>query len=157
MAAPQKNHRALIIGRKSLHEDLNGILSGYGYFVEHCLTRLEGVVRFRSHRQALVILDMEAIQGFPERLFRFFRLVRKNAIVLVTVDDKTGPQAARYLIWGAHDVLHMPLKRDNLNFILSRTSAYHRSLVRSTFYKSMLYFGLAMLPLWALLLYLVLR
>jgi DNA-binding NtrC family response regulator len=153
----QKNYRALIIGRKSLDEELNSILSGYGYFVEHCRTRLEGTRKFRAHKQSLVILDIEAIQGFPERLFRFFRLVRENSIVLVAADARSEPRASRYLIWGAHDVLNLPLRRDALNFTLSRTSAYHRSLVRSTFVKNTLYFGLAMLPLWAVLLYLVLR
>jgi DNA-binding response OmpR family regulator len=157
VSASQKNCRALIVGRKSLDEELNSILSGYGYFVEHCRTRLEGVKKFRSHKQSLVILDIEAVQGFPERLFRFFRLVRENSIVLVAADARGQSQASRYLLWGAHDVLHLPLDRDVLNFTLSRTSAYHRSLVRSTFLKNSLFFVLAMAPLWALLLYYVLN
>jgi len=158
MAAPQKNYRALIIGRQSLDEELNGILSGYGYFVEHCRTRLEGVRKFRSHKQALVILDIDAVQGgLPERLFRFFRLVRENSIVLVASESRRQAQASRYLLWGAHDVLDLPLDRDALNFTLSRTSAYHRSLVRSTFFKNLLYFGATMIPLWAILLYYVLH
>jgi DNA-binding response OmpR family regulator len=155
--ALQKSYRALIVGRKSLDEELSGILSGYGYFVEHCRTRLEGVKKFRSHKQSLVILDIEAVQGLPERLFRFFRLVRENSIVLVASDIRRQPQASRYLLWGAHDVLHLPLDRDALNFTLSRTSAYHRSLVRSTFLRNVFYFSAAMLPLWALLLYYVLH
>jgi DNA-binding response OmpR family regulator len=157
MPTMQKKYRALIIGRNSLHEELSGILSGYGYFVEHCRSRLEGVGKFRSHKQSLVILDMDVIQGFPERLFRFFRLVRENSIVLVAADSRTQTHTSRYLIWGAHDVLHLPLNRDALNFTLSRTSTYHRSLVRNTFYKNGLYFGLAMLPLWGMLLYFVLH
>ena len=157
MPTSQKSYRALIVGRKSLDEELNSILSGYGYFVEHCRTRLEGVRKFRSHRQSLVILDIEAIQGLPERLFRFFRLVRENSIILVAADSRRQPQASRYLLWGAHDVLQLPLNRDTLNFTLSRTSAYHRSLVRSTFLKNALYFGAAMLPLWVILLYYVLN
>ncbi len=155
MAATQKKHRALIIGRTSLHEELSDLLSGYGYFVEHCRTRLEGVGKFRSHKQSLVILDMGVIQGFPERLFRFFRLVRGNSIVLVAADSRNQTHASRYLVWGAHDVLQMPLNREALNFTLSRTSTYHRALVRSTFYRNCLYFGLAMLPLWLVLVYLV--
>jgi CheY-like chemotaxis protein len=154
---PQRNHRALIIGRSSLHEELSEILGGYGYFVEHCRTRLEGISRFRSHKQFLVILDSEAIQGFPERLFRFFRLVRENSIVLVAVDSRAQQQASRYLVLGAHDVLSLPLRRDALNFTLSRASVYHRAMVRSTFYKNLLYFGVAIVPLWAVLLYLVSR
>jgi DNA-binding response OmpR family regulator len=157
MPLSPKNYRALIVGRKSLDEELSGILSGYGYFVEHCRTRLEGVRKFRSHKQSLVILDIEAVQGLPERLFRFFRLVRENSIVLVATESRRQHQASRYLLWGAHDVLHLPLDRDALNFTLSRTSAYHRSLVRSTFLKNVLYFGVAVAPLWAILLYYVLN
>ena len=153
----QKNYRALIVGRQSLDEELSAILSGYGYFVEHCRTRREGVKKFRSHKASLVILDIETIQGFPERLFRFFRLVRESSIVLVAADGRTQTQTSRYLLWGAHDVLHLPLDRDALNFTLSRTSAYHRSLVRHTFFKNALLFGLTMLPLWGILLYYVLH
>jgi DNA-binding NtrC family response regulator len=153
----QKHYRALIVGRKSLSDELSSILSGYGYFVEHCRTRLEGVGKFRSHKQSLVIVDIEAVQGLPERFFRFFRLVRENSIVLVATDSRRRPQASRYLLWGAHDVLQLPLDRDTLNFTLRRTSTYHRSLVRSTFLKNALYFGLAMLPVWGIFLYFALN
>jgi DNA-binding response OmpR family regulator len=157
MINSEKSYRALIVGRKSLHEELSVILGGYGYFVEHCRTRLEGAKKFRSHKQSLVILDVETIQGFPERLFRFFRLVRENSIVLVAAESRTQTQVSRYLLWGAHDVLHLPLNRDALNFTLSRTSAYHRSMVRSTFLKNAFFFGMTMVPLWGILLYYVLH
>jgi DNA-binding response OmpR family regulator len=156
MPATKKN-RALLIGRRVLDDELRSVLNGYGYFVEHCRTRLEGIRKFREHRQSLVIVDVEAINGFPERLFRFFRLVREHSIVLVAADKVQEPQVARYLLWGAHDVLHLPLRRDDLNFTLSRTSAYHRMLVRSSFIRNTLYFGLAMLPLWVMAVFLALR
>jgi hypothetical protein len=151
-----KRNRALLIGRRVLDDELRAVLNGYGYIVEHSRTRLDGIKKFRAQRQSLVIIDIEAVNGFPERLFRFFRLVRENAIVLVA----SGPaqsEASRYLLWGAHDVLQLPLKRDALNFTLSRTSAYHRALVRATFLRHAAWFGAAMVPLWVTLLFLVLR
>ena len=151
-----KRNRALLIGRRVLDDELRSVLNGYGYVVEHSRTRLDGIRKFRAQRQSLVIVDIEAVNGFPERLFRFFRLVRENAIVLVA----SGPQqseASRYLLWGAHDILQLPLKRDALNFTLSRTSAYHRALVRATFYRNAAWFGAAMLPLWVTLLFVALR
>jgi len=150
--ADPKRNRALLIGRRVLDDELRNVLHGYGYMVEHSRTRLDGIRKFRSQRQSLVIIDIEAVNGFPERLFRFFRLVRENAIVLVA----SGPQqsdASRYLLWGAHDILSLPLKREALNFTLSRTSAYHRALVRATFYRNAGWFVLAMLPLWGALIY----
>jgi hypothetical protein len=60
-------------------------------------------------------------------------------------------------LWGAHDVIHLPLRPDALSFILGRTSAYHRRVLRAAFLRNALYFGLAMSPLWALLLYFSLR
>lgn len=140
-----------------MDEELRATLNGYGYFVEHCRTRLEGTRKFREHRQSLVIVDVDAVSGYPERLFRFFRLVRENAIVLVAAKGEQRTEATRYLLWGAHDVLQLPLRREALNFTLSRTSAYHRDMVRSMYLRNVLYFGLAMLPLWAVLLFLVLR
>jgi DNA-binding response OmpR family regulator len=151
-----KRNRALLIGRRVLDDELRMVLKGYGYMVEHSRTRDEGIRNFRSKRQALVIIDIEAVNGFPERFFRFFRMVRSNAIVLVA----SGPnqsEVSRFLLWGAHDVLQLPLKRDALNFTLSRTSAYHRALVRATFYRNAAWFAAAMLPLWLALLLVSLR
>ncbi len=152
-----KKNRALLIGRSVQHDELRLVLNGYGYFVEHTRTRLDGVHKFRAHRPALVIVDAEAISGYPERFFRFFRLVRENAIVLVAAGGTNQSQACRYLLWGAHDILQLPLRREALNFTLSRTSAYHRSLVRSTYLKHAAWFGLAMVPLWTALILIALR
>ena len=154
--AAQKKYRALIIGRKSLDDELSSILNGYGYFVDHSRNRIEGVRKFRAHKQSLVILDVEMIQGFPERLFRYFRLVRESSVVLVAADAGYQAKASRFLVWGAHDILSLPLNRDAVNFTLGRTSAYHRSLVRSTFLKNVFFFAAALLPLWALFLYQIL-
>jgi DNA-binding response OmpR family regulator len=153
MPVDAKKSRALLIGRRLLDDEIRGVLNGYGYLVEHCRTRLEGVLKFRGQPQSLVIVDVESIHGLPERLFRFFRLVREHSIVLVAADRKQESQATRYLLWGAHDVLRLPLRHEELNFTLSRTSAYHRNMVRSSFVRNALYFGLTMLPLWALALY----
>lgn len=157
MPGSEKKIRALLIGRRVLDEDLRAILGGYGYLVEHCRTRLEGIKAFRRNRQALVIVDVDAVNGFPARFFRFFQMVREHAIVLVAADKAQEGQAARFMLWGAHDVVRLPLQHNDLNFTLSRTSVYHRELVRSSFYRNLFYFGVAMVPLWVLALYLALR
>lgn len=154
--AKPKRNRAILIGRRVLDDELNAALAGYGYLIEHSPTRLEGIRKFRSLRPALVIIDVEAISGFPERLFRFFRLIRDNVIVLVACEPNQA-DASRYLLWGAQDIIHLPLKHDTLNFTLSRASTFHRDLVRATFYRNAAWFGLAMLPLWGMLLYVALR
>lgn len=149
----QKKGRALLIGRRVTDPALQEALSGFGYRVEHHATSRDGARAFRGQKQALVIVDAEAITGFPERFFRFFGMVRDNAIVLVAA----GPQvteASRYLLWGAHDILPFPLKREALNFILTRASGYHRSLVRATFLRYVAWFSAAMAPLWAAVVYL---
>jgi DNA-binding response OmpR family regulator len=157
MPTDAKKSRALLIGRRVLDEELRAVLSGYGYIVDHCRTRLEGIRKFRQNRPALVIVDMAAVSGLPERLFRFFRLVREHSIVLIAADKSQEPKAARYLLWGAHDVLRLPLLHNELNFTLSRTSVYHRKLVRRSFLRNLFYFGFAMTPLWVLALYLAWR
>ncbi len=148
-----KPGRALLIGRRVADPELQNVLSGYGYRVEHCETRDDGIRAFRGQKQALVIVDAEAINGFPERFFRFFGMVRDNAIVLVAAGPQVN-EASRYLLWGAHDILPFPLKPEALNFTLTRASAHHRSLVRATFVRYMAWFSAVMLPLWAAVLYL---
>ncbi len=152
-----RKHRALIVGRTALGRELREILNGYGYFVEYGGTRQEGLRLFRAHRHALVILGVDTITGFPERLFRFFHLIHDKAIVLVACDRQSDAMAARYVVWGADDVLRLPIQRESLNLMLTRASTYHRDMVRDTFRRQLLWFGAAMLPLWAMLAYLALR
>lgn len=152
-----KRHRALIVGQRDLDRDLRLVLNGYGYVVEHCDTRLQGFRLFRAGRHPLVILDVEILAGLPERTFRFFRMIRENTIVLVACERESDTLAARCLMWGAHDVLRLPLRREALNMILTRTSTFHRELVRDTFRRQFLYFTLSMLPLWGILAWLALR
>jgi len=152
----QKKGRALLIGRRVTDPALQEALSGFGYRVEHHATSRDGARAFRGQKQALVIVDVEAINGFPERFFRFFSMVRDNAIVLVAAGPQT-PEASRYLLWGAHDILPLPIRRDALNFTLNRASAYHRDLVRATYLRYVAWFSVAMLPLGLALLYTIVR
>lgn len=150
---------ALLVGRETIGSELRDILKGYGYRVEQSRSIPEATRLYRQKKQELVIVDAEALHGFPERLFRFFRLVNTRVVVLVAAPSAPSGRSgvARYLLWGAHDVIHLPLQREVLNFTLSRTSAYHRRQVRSLFLRNLFWFGLAVLPLWVLALYLLLR
>lgn len=149
---------ALLIGGDVVGTELQGILRGYGYLVEQCRSTLDATRLYRQKKQALVIVETEVLRGFPGRLFRFFRMLNPQAVVLVAAaPSRSGSTGtSRYLLWGAHDVIQLPLQRDALNFTLSRTSAYHRQLVRGIFLRNLFWFGLAVLPLWGLALYLLL-
>jgi len=152
-----QHQRVLVIGSKRLEEDLRVVLNSHGYFVEHCRTRLEGMRQFRARKQAIVILEMVVIQGFPTRLFRFFRKVRASTVVLIAAGKQEQATASRYLHSGAHEILHLPLNLETLNSTLNRVSLYQRSIVRNVFFKHAIFFALLMLPIWAGLIYLTLR
>jgi DNA-binding response OmpR family regulator len=152
-----RKHRALLIGGGGLSGELRAVLNGFGYFVEHCLERGEGIRKFRERRHSLIVVDADALRGQPERFFRFFSIARGGSIVLVASAKERRGDVARYLLWGAHDVILLPLKPDALSFILGRASAYHRRVLRAAFYRNALIFGLAVAPLWAVLLYVLLH
>jgi DNA-binding response OmpR family regulator len=152
-----RKHRALLIGGGALADELRPLLNNFGYFVEHDITRLEGARRYRARRHSLVVVDADALRGAPDRFFRFFRTSGGGAIVLIASGWDRRAEASRYLRWGAHDVIHLPLRPDALSFILGRASAYHRRVLRAAFLRNAMYFGLAMSPLWALFLYFVLK
>lgn len=156
---PDSNrHRVLVISRAAeLRNELVTLLSGYGYFVEFSPTRQEGVRRFRSHKQSIVILDMPVLRNFPHRLFRFIRTIRKNTIVLIAAHRKEEAEAVERMDLGAYDILHLPLKTDFLKLTLSRALAHHKSSVENIFLKNVLFFGLLMGPLWILLTYLLIQ
>lgn len=151
-------HRVLIISRSSdLRNELVTLLSGYGYFVEFCHSRLEGIRKFRSHKQSILILDVPVLRNFPQRLFRFIRMIRRNTIVLIAANHKEEAEAVHKLDLGAYDILHLPLKTDFLKLTLSRAIEHHQLMLENIFVKNVLFFGILMLPLWMVLAFLLLN
>jgi two-component system, NtrC family, response regulator HydG len=156
---PDSNrHRVLVISRSpDLRNELVTLLSGYGYFVEWCSTRMEGLRKFRSHKQSIVIVDVPVLRTFPHRLFRFIRMIRRNAIVLIAANRKEEAEAVQRLDLGAYDILHLPLRTDFLKLTLNRAMEHHRLMLENIFVKNVVFFGLLLLPLWGLLGYLLVR
>ncbi|MDQ3000972.1 MAG: hypothetical protein M3Y08_06890 [Fibrobacterota bacterium] len=133
------------------------LLSGYGYFVEYCQGRLEGVRKFRAHKQPIVILDVPILRLFPKRMLDFLHRVRKNTIVLIAAHKHEEADAFEKLSLGAYDILNLPLKTDFLKLTLSRALAQHKLTLENIFIKNLLFFGLLMAPIWALLAFLIVR
>ncbi len=150
-------HRVLVISRSSeLRNELVTLLSGYGYFVEYCQSRLEGIRKFRAHKQPIVILDVPVLRIFPQRLLRFLHQVRKNTIVLIAAHKNEEVEAFEKLaLGGAYDILNLPLKTEFLKLTLSRALAQHQLTLENIFVKNVLFFGLLMAPIWLVLAYLL--
>lgn len=156
---PEANrHRVLVIsGNTAVSNELVTLLSGYGYFVEYCQSRIEGMRKFRAHKQPIVILDMGVLRIFPKRLFRFIQLIRKNTIVLIAADKKEEAEAFDRVAMGAYDVLNLPLKTEYLKLTLKRALAHHRMTLENLFVKDLVFFGLLIAPIWAFLAYLLIK
>lgn len=154
---PETNrHRVLVISRSAeLRNELVTLLSGYGYFVEFCGSRMEGVRKFRAHKQSILILDVPVLRSVPQRLFRFIRMIRRNAIVLIAANRKEEAEAVHRMDLGAYDILSLPLKTDFLKLTLARAIEHHQLMVENIFVKNVVFFGLLMLPVWALFAFLI--
>ena len=147
----------VISNRSEVRNELVTLLSGYGYFVEYCATRMEGIRKFRSHKQSLVILDVSSLRAYPRRLFAFIRLVRRNAIVLIAAHKNEEAVAYNRISLGAFDVLPLPLKTESLKLTLHRAQSHYRLTLENIFVKNVLFFGIVMAPIWGLLAYLLVR
>ncbi len=156
---PEVNrHRVLVISQcTEVRNELVTLLSGYGYFVEYCQSRMEGVRKFRAHKQPIVILDVPVLRLFPKRLFRFIQRVRKNTIVLIAAHKQEEGEAFEKLGMGVYDILNLPLRTDFLKLTLSRALAHHRMTLENLFVKNFVFFGLLVTPIWALMIFLILR
>jgi len=152
----EARHRVLVISSSNdTRNELVTLLSGYGYFVEFCRDRLEGIRRFRAHKQSIVILDVHALRLFPRRLFRYFNAIRQNTIILIAANRKEEAEAIERLDLGAYDILHLPLRTDFLKLTLNRALQHHKLLMENLFVKNVLFFGIIMMPIWALLIILL--
>jgi DNA-binding NtrC family response regulator len=148
----------LVISRSTeLRNELVTLLSGYGYFVEYCGSRLEGMRKFRSHKQPIVILDVKSLRAYPKRLFRLVQRVRRNTIVLIAANKAEEPEAFDRLSLGGYDILNLPLKTDALKLTLKRALDHHRLTLENIFVKNAVFFVLLVFPIWALLSYFLLR
>ncbi len=152
------HHRVLIIGnRRDVRNELVTLLSGYGYFVDYCGSRLEGLKRFRAHKQAIVILDVPILKKFPRRMIQFFQKVQKNTIVLISAHKDEEMEAFDCLRYGAYDILNLPLKTEFLKLTLSRAQSHHKLILENVFVKNTVFFGVLMAPIWGLLGYLLFK
>jgi DNA-binding NtrC family response regulator len=156
---PEANRdRVLVISRNSeVSNELVTLLSGYGYYVEYCQGRMEGMRKFRAHKQPIVILDMKVLRIFPKRLFQFIHSIRKNTIVLIAASKKEEAEAFDRVSMGAYDVLNLPLKTEYLKLTLNRAMAHHRLTLENIFVKNIVFFGLLVSPIWAYLAYLIVK
>jgi DNA-binding NtrC family response regulator len=156
---PEANRQRVLIISKSpeLRSELVTLLSGYGYFVEFCSNRKDGIRKFRSHKQPIVILDVPTLRAYSNRLFRFFQMVRRNTIVLIAATKGEEPEAFERLALGAFDILNLPLKTDFLKLTLSRAFLHHKLILENIFVKNFIFFSLLMLPIWAYLGYLIIK
>ncbi len=156
---PGANRQRVLVmsGNSDTRHELVTLLSGYGYFVEESQNRVEGVKKFRAHKQPIVILDLPMLRFFPRRLLQFFQKVRKNTIVLIAAHKREEDDAFQYLKMGAYDLLYLPLKTDSLKMTLSRALNYHQVLLNNIFINNAIYFGLLALPIWLALGYVLMR
>jgi DNA-binding NtrC family response regulator len=151
-------HRVLVIsGNIEVSNELVTLLSGYGYFVEYCQNRIEGMRKFRAHKQPIVILDVSVLRIFPKRLFRFIQRLRKNTIVLIAANKKEEALAFDRLQLGAYDVLNLPLRTEFLKLTLNRALAHHKLTLENIFVKNVVFFGALTLPIWAFLAYCIIK
>lgn len=150
-------HRVLVISKNDhLRNDLVTLISGYGYFVEDCPNRLEGIHRFRAHKQSIVIIDIPSLRRFSKRIFHLISNIQQNAIVLLAAYKPEQRLAFEHLKLGAYDILNLPLKTESLIHTLNRAQSHHKMLIDNMFLKNILFFGLLMTPLWLLTAYLLL-
>jgi DNA-binding NtrC family response regulator len=152
-------HRVLVVsGNTEVSNELVTLLSGYGYFVESSRNRIEGVRKFRAHKQPIVILDLPILRIMPARLINLIHRIRRNTIVLIAANKKEEAEAFDKLgHGGVYDILDLPLKTDSLKSTLNRALEHHRLTLENIFVKNVLFFGLLMSPIWLLAAYFLVR
>jgi DNA-binding NtrC family response regulator len=159
MSKLDKNRqRLLVISRAgTTRNDLVTLLTGYGYYVDYADNRLDGLRKFRQHKQPVVICDMLSLPRFPGRLFKVFRSYRRNPMILVAATSDQERLVYPYLSQGVFDIVQLPLRVDYLHFVLRRMVRYDQLTGRLFFLQTILLIVLLVAPIWLLLVYLVSR
>ena len=145
----KNRHRVLVIIKNDyLRFELVTLLSGYGYHVEDCENRLDGMRKFRAHKQPIIIFDVPTLRTFSKRIFTLIRLVQRHAIVLIAATKKEDPFAFDIMKLGAYDILNVPLKTEFLIHTLARAQEYHTRVMENIFVKNFIFLILLLAPIW---------
>ena len=144
--------RVLIISRNpQVQSDLVMLFTGYGYFVDYVKSRSEGISKFRQNKQPIVVIDVPALPRFPDRMFRLFKVYRRNPIILVAAHADEEKRVYRYLNKGVYDILSLPIKSEMVHHKLRRLVDYNQSKAQNEFMRTLITLTLLITPIWLFL------
>jgi DNA-binding NtrC family response regulator len=155
MRTYHKNRPRLLIICKDSHvrNDLVVLLTGSGYFVDYVETRIEGLRKFRQHKHAVIFMDVPSLPRFPNRLFKLFRVYKRNPIVLILAQVSEEKKVYPYLSWDIYDIVSLPLNADYQHHTLKRLVEHSAKTSRLEFLQMLFFMAASTLPLWLLFLY----
>lgn len=124
------------------------LLTGYGYYVDYVTTRQEGILKFRQHKQGVIIFDASLLPRYPKHLFRLFRTSLSNPKILITARPEQQQKVYPYLNECVYDFIQVPLNFENLDFILHRLVAYDTLTSQYEFLYLLIKLSIISFPLW---------
>lgn len=126
--------RLLIICQdQRLTNNLVTLLTSYGYYVDYCFTRKEGILKFKQHKQAIVIFEASLLPKFPSHLFKIFKIYSNNPKILIAAREDEEVKVYPYLNNGVYDIIQVPLRFEYLDFSIRRLIAYDNLMARHEF------------------------
>jgi len=151
----EKNRpRLLVVCRNpAVRNDLVTLLTGYGYYVDYESSRQAGIESFQEHKQPIVILDVPALTPSPARVFRLFRVYRRNPVLLIAASKEEEARIYPYMRSGVYDIVQLPLRTEYLQFILRRLMEHSRLMNQNEFFGYVLAIIIAFAPVWMALLF----
>ena len=146
----EKNRtRLLIICRdQQLTNNLVTLLTSYGYYVDYCFSRKEGILKFKQHKQAIVIFEAALLPKYPRHLFRIFKIYSSNPKILITAKAEEEEKIYPFLNNGVYDIIQLPLRYEYLDFNMRRLVAYDTLSARYEFLHMLMKLVLFSSPLW---------
>jgi len=139
--------RLLVICKnQQARNDLVTLLTGYGYYVDYVDSRAAGVLNYRAHKQAIIIMDVPALPQYPERMFKLFSMYRRNPVILIAAQINEEAAVYPYMQQGVYDIVQLPLKPGYQHYILRRLVEHSSLMAQNEFMKYMLSLGLLGIP-----------
>ncbi len=145
-----KNRTRLLIicARKLITNKLVTLFTSYGYFVDYVTTRKEGVLKFRQHKQGVIIIDADLLPRYPKHFFNLFSTNLNKPKILIAAKPEQHLQLCPYLNNGVYDIIQIPLNFENLDFILRRLVAHDTLAARYEFLNLLVKLSIVSLPIW---------
>ena len=141
----------LVCTNPQVQSQLVSMLTGFEFYVDYVDNVNDALVRFKSYRHPVVLIDESLLGATPQRLLDLFRLVQRDCLVLAIAPAGQSHEVLQRVEHGLFDILETPINPVDLRFRVRRLLKQHANKSSLNYMRVMFLVAMFLSPLLFLL------